>query len=72
MRKLIDDDGNGISKGLGMDVSLLLNTARNVPKNPSFLKRDLVIKSFWHFLSKFAFLLLIFIRMQGKSLKIIV
>jgi len=42
MRKLIDDDGNGVSRGLGMDLDLLLNTARNVPKNPSFLKRDLV------------------------------
>lgn len=41
MRKLIDDDGNGRSKGLGTDVDLLMKSSRNVPKNPSFLKRDL-------------------------------
>ena len=42
MRKLIDDDGNGRSKNLGADVDLLIKSSRNVPKNSSFLKRDLV------------------------------
>jgi len=43
MRKLIDDDGNGRGKGLGADIDLLMKSSRNVPKNSSFLKRDLVL-----------------------------
>jgi hypothetical protein len=42
MRKLIDEDGNGHGKGIGADLDLLLKSSRNVPKNSSFLKRDLV------------------------------
>ena len=42
MRKLIDDDGKGHGKGIGHDLDLLLKSSRNVPKNSSFLKRDLV------------------------------
>ena len=45
MRKLIDDDGNGRGKGLGADIDLLMKSSRNVPKNSSFLKRDLVKKA---------------------------
>ena len=42
MRKLIDDDGNDRGKAIGADLDLLLKSSRNVPKNSSLLKRDLV------------------------------